>query len=308
MRITTAGLIGIGTNTPNYTLEVAGTLGVVNTGSNVFSGLSSLFEETNTTRRNRLVIGGDASGAFLNATWSSGGTGVMRFQTEDVERMRINAAGKVAIGTTESSRIINAYESESTAAVANSFWNLTYAGINLRNTSDTLNTLCGVGFYGGSSGASISAIANVTTSLTLGDLAFYTGGSGRSNTVPERMRITSDGTLRFDSGYGSVANAYGCRAWVNFNGSGTPAIRGSGNVSSITDNGTGDYTINFTTAMPDANYSVSGIGQTASAGTTANIIALPNGVNPATSSVRIRSLDQNVGFVDPVNVCVSIFR
>ena len=47
------------------------------------------------------------------------------------------------------------------------------------------------------------------------------------------------------------------RAWVNFNGTGTVAIRASFNVSSITDNGTGDYTVNFTTAMPDANYSVS---------------------------------------------------
>jgi hypothetical protein len=47
---------------------------------------------------------------------------------------------------------------------------------------------------------------------------------------------------------------YPCRAWVNFDGTGTPAIRGSGNVSSITDNGTGDYTVNFTIAMPDSNY------------------------------------------------------
>jgi hypothetical protein len=49
---------------------------------------------------------------------------------------------------------------------------------------------------------------------------------------------------------------YKCRAWVNFNGEGTVAIRASGNVSSITDNGVGNYTVNFTTAMPDANYSV----------------------------------------------------
>lgn len=71
----------------------------------------------------------------------------------------------------------------------------------------------------------------------------------------ERMRIDSDGNLKFNSGYGSVATAYGCRAWVNFNGTGTVAIRASGNVSSITDNGTGDYTVNFTTALSDANYS-----------------------------------------------------
>jgi hypothetical protein len=51
------------------------------------------------------------------------------------------------------------------------------------------------------------------------------------------------------------APIFSCRSWVNFNGTGTVAIRASGNVSSITDNGTGDYTVNFTTAMPDANYS-----------------------------------------------------
>lgn len=50
------------------------------------------------------------------------------------------------------------------------------------------------------------------------------------------------------------APTYACRAWVNFNGTGTVAIRASGNVSSITDNGTGDYTINFATVMPDENY------------------------------------------------------
>lgn len=48
------------------------------------------------------------------------------------------------------------------------------------------------------------------------------------------------------------------RAWVNFNGTGTVAIRAAYNVSSITDNGTGDYTVNFTNAMPDTNYAAVG--------------------------------------------------
>lgn len=47
-----------------------------------------------------------------------------------------------------------------------------------------------------------------------------------------------------------------CKAWVNFNGTGTVAIRDSYNVSSVVDNGTGNFTVNFTTAMPDANYSI----------------------------------------------------
>jgi hypothetical protein len=56
-----------------------------------------------------------------------------------------------------------------------------------------------------------------------------------------------------------------CKAWVNFDGTGTVAIRASYNVSSITDNGTGDYTVNFTTAMVDANYVVQACTTQASA-------------------------------------------
>lgn len=54
---------------------------------------------------------------------------------------------------------------------------------------------------------------------------------------------------------GTTENLRIAKAWVNFNGTGTPAIRSSYNVSSITKNGTGDYTVNFATAMTDANYS-----------------------------------------------------
>ena len=72
--------------------------------------------------------------------------------------------------------------------------------------------------------------------------------------VAERLRITNAGNLMFNSGYGSVATAFGCRAWINFNGQGTVAIRGSGNITSITDINTGEYTVNLTNAMPDANY------------------------------------------------------
>jgi hypothetical protein len=63
-------------------------------------------------------------------------------------------------------------------------------------------------------------------------------------------------TLNNDTGVLATQNGMTgiAKAWVNFNGTGTPSIRGSFNVSSITDNGTGDYTINFTTAMPNTNY------------------------------------------------------
>jgi len=72
-------------------------------------------------------------------------------------------------------------------------------------------------------------------------------------------RITIS-TLNDDTGVLATQNGMTgiAKAWVNFNGQGTVAIRDSFNVSSITDNGTGDYTVNFTTAMPNANYAVSG--------------------------------------------------
>ena len=114
-------------------------------------------------------------------------------------------------------------------------------------------------------GISLALSDNVTNSLYVSHLAggasFGTDGGGSlqfctNGRTSVNMAITAAGALSFNSGYGSAATAYGCRAWVNFNGTGTVAIRGSGNVSSITDNGTGDYTVNFTTAMVDANYAV----------------------------------------------------
>jgi hypothetical protein len=95
-------------------------------------------------------------------------------------------------------------------------------------------------------------------------VAIATGGVQRvlvnaSGAITSTAGATFAGTLSFDSGYGSAAVAYGCRAWVNFDGTGTVAIRASGNVTSITDNGTGLYTINFTTALPDTNYAISGL-------------------------------------------------
>ena len=72
----------------------------------------------------------------------------------------------------------------------------------------------------------------------------------------DALIIDTSQNLKFNSGYGSVATSYGVRAWVNYDGRVSVGIRDSGNVSSVTSNGTGDYTINFTNAMPDTNYSI----------------------------------------------------
>ncbi len=102
---------------------------------------------------------------------------------------------------------------------------------------------------------------------------------------------------------------YKCRAWVNFNGTGTVAIRAAGNVSSITDNGTGDYTVNFTNAMPDANYCIAGNAGVGTGFTQPRIIGNSQ-TTQTTGSVRIATMngDGTGAFFDCAFPTVAIFR
>ena len=103
------------------------------------------------------------------------------------------------------------------------------------------------------------------------------------------------------------APVYACRAWVNFNGTGTVAIRASGNVSSITDNGTGDYTVNFTTAMPDANYCIATSGPP----TTGEVLSFGldyTTPTKTTSAVRLNVKSPNIAKTDSSECNVAIFR
>jgi hypothetical protein len=130
------------------------------------------------------------------------------------------------------------------------------------------------------------------------------GGVAPSNLSTGAPNWDSSGNLSFNSGYGSTAVAYGCRAWVNFNGTGTVAIRASGNVTSITDNGTGDYTVNFTTAMPDANYAaVTGQLDWTTFGPD------PGSLTYSTTAVRFLSRSPSTaGALDRAFFAVAIFR
>jgi hypothetical protein len=136
--------------------------------------------------------------------------------------------------------------------------------------------------------------------------------AGSANLIFDGTTLTASAlsvtnNLSFNSGYGSSAVAYGCRAWVNFDGTGTVTIRASGNVSSITDNGTGDYTVNFTTAMPDANYSVTAaLGGSTILGAD---LTLLGATAPTTSAIRIGTRGTTSGtLIDTTYVDVAIFR
>lgn len=108
------------------------------------------------------------------------------------------------------------------------------------------------------------------------------------------------------TGYGITDEK--CKAWVNFNGTGTVAIRASANVSSITDNGTGNYTVNFTTAMSDANYCVQSQGEGANSNGNPPYMAGYYPLTSASSAQFTFETYNSVSFVDPVYACVAIFR
>lgn len=112
------------------------------------------------------------------------------------------------------------------------------------------------------------------------------------------------------------APIYACRAWVNFNGttgSGVGhsdiTINASGNVSSITDNGTGDYTVNFTTAMPDGNYALSGSGSANNGGNISLAGSTTSITLKSATQVKILSRQASDGITyDMANISVLIIR
>lgn len=134
--------------------------------------------------------------------------------------------------------------------------------------------------------------------------------TNRTLTLPDSTGTvaTAETTLTQFNASGS-APVYACRAWVNFNGTGTVAIRGSGNVTSITDNGVGLYTVNFTTAMSDVNYAVTGFARK-SATDDANplLLSANHTYTFTTSAVQVKTVVGSWTFTDGLTVCVAIFR
>ena len=165
-------------------------------------------------------------------------------------------------------------------------------------TSNTAAINVGMIIYGAGfgRGATVSSFINANT-LVVSSAAANTATNTRISFVEPNRVVTAD-----------VAGPGLCKAWVNFNGTGTVAIRAAFNVSSIQDNGTGDYTVNFTNAMPDANYcwSMGGDGSGARLNTWG--YAKTNVTAPTTSALRVIFNDDTSAAIDAAYACVKIHR
>lgn len=261
IRVTSAGLVGIGTNTPSKKLDIVGD--VLATGDVTLNG-AVVINAAGANKDFRVEGDTDATLLFTDAS-----------------------ADRVGIGT------------------------------NTPGTKLHVNV---------ASGASVARFTNGTTTTEVGtastNVAYFGTTSNHSARIIQNnvtcLEVAS-GLVKIDNGYGSLQTIFGCRAWVNFNGTGTVAIRSSGNVSSVTDNGAGLYTVNFTNSMPDSNYTaiVSASGGVAGGGTydnaTSGLFSASNGTGLGTYStaavqIWFSLLTQAATGNDREVVNVAIFR
>jgi hypothetical protein len=194
----------------------------------------------------------------------------------------------------------------------------TNAGVHTSSVAavDTGNLVGSGGAFlvGGKADTFFAAIKGWMTdgsSNTAGLLSFQLRTAAGDAGLSEKARIRADGSQEsVIPGGAALYPEFKCRAWVNFNGTGTPAIRGSGNVTSITDNGVGDFTINFLTALPDANYAFT-FGSQRNAGTSLVTASVSEATAPTASALRIIVTSQTAGIsasADSAYNSIAIFR
>jgi hypothetical protein len=299
--------------TPNA--SGTGTFSIASPGTNTDRTLT-LPDATGTVNVSGLANEVPAGSAGAPAIYPTGDTNTGIFfpaadtvavATDGAERMRVDSSGNVGIGVTPTGAKLDvSANAQTTARFTGS--GETFVGIANQTAFSSGSVYSGV-YYDvrnelGNTVANFLADVNADGSSAW-VLSTQPAGT-RTDRRVDRLRISSGGDLQFNSGYGSVATAYGCRAWVNFNGTGTVAIRASGNVSSITDNGVGAYTVNFATAMPDANYAYSHsysneINQQHTVGFLSSMAA-------GSLSVRHYSAADSARTADKSFVLISVFR
>jgi hypothetical protein len=210
----------------------------------------------------------------------------------------------------------NGVQSDIAVLALNNAGTIELAAVNLAGGVDLSETgLISTTAEGGAGAADSATVVYSATART--NVAYRVVGIVRSTQATAGTWATAPSLIQGAGGTASVKMAmsasggapiFGIRAWINFSGTGTPTIRASGNVSSITDNGTGNYTINFSVALADANYSMTGVARN---GTTRHNIVSPaiSTASPFTSSsARIQTNDDTGSAEDADIICLTFVR
>jgi len=291
MRINSSGNVGIGTTSPSYKLslsESGNNFVQFTTGSDSVAGAL-------------IGRGGDTTLRIQNSELAP-----ISFWTNNTERARIDGAGRLLVGTSTAptggdSQYAKVVVSGNTAGSSDAFLAL------LRGQAPgSISSGAGLGniVFGANDGSPYAIISgNSDGTSGSGDypglLSFSTTADGASSPT-ERMRITSTGDLRFNSGYGSVATAYGVRVWATANCS-TDTITASGNVSSLTEIGGGEHRFNFTSSIT-TNYSVVATAGGISGATGDDSNASLTSSQQLAGSSRIRTQQNNVYMLNMIIV------
>ena len=218
-------------------------------------------------------------------TSDTGSDGLVKVLVDGSEKVRINNNGQIGINTTSPDTFIHVG-----SATTNTHF--------LKFEADM--------------GAETNRVLNIfgpDTANSTAPFTFQTGNGYLFKCDAEHsFEIDSNRIVKVNNGFGSLAPIYGIRAWMRYRGD-TNALDGSANVSSVTDNATGDFTMNFTTAMSDANYAV--IGEVGYNDSSINTAITSSGTHQAPTTTTMRfcvGVNYNSSLSDERYISIAIVR